>query len=357
ITQGSGGGFLAWIIGENSKLVIGNDLIFDTCSGYNGGGLSAIILNGAQLIFEGDCKFDNCSSLFSGGGIYAQCNNEGSLIQYLGELSFDNCSSLWSGGGASLGSGDKASIELNKVTCVDCKSGQGAGLNVQPSLDTHFTISGKASFTRCESTGSGGGICFNIQGENIEIQLTGEMEFIDCIGIYGGGISIGSIYKIILVISSLCTFKNCTGSQGGGMYMPLSDIETEIQITGLLSFDNCSSNQGGGLYLSTSGSSLSFTNAIQFKNCSSQYSGGGLWASCSNEGTIQFIGGMNFENCSTNQQGGAIYARMQSGSQLTIDGQCKFTECTTQVYGGGGGGIYAYIIGAGSKLIIGDGAI
>ncbi|KAA6372371.1 MAG: hypothetical protein EZS28_032102, partial [Streblomastix strix] len=323
--QNNGGGIFAQIEGENSKLIIRDGAIFDTCSSQGfGGGLNAMMNNGAQLTFQGDCQFQNCSvNSGSGGGIYASVGNEGSLIQCLGELTFDNCSSLWSGGGASLGSWDKASIEINKVTCIDCKSEQSAGLNVQPDSDTYFTISGKASFTRCESTGSGGGLFLYIQGENAEIQLTGEMEFIDCFGEFGGGLSIYSS-QIISVISSSIIFQNCS-----------------------------STNSGGGLYLSTSGSQLSFTNIIQFKNCSCQYSGGGLWASCIDEGTIQFIGGMNFENCSTNQQGGAIYAIIKSGGVFNIDGQSKFNECTAQF----GGGIIAQINGENSKLIIGDGAI
>ncbi|KAA6394747.1 MAG: hypothetical protein EZS28_009723, partial [Streblomastix strix] len=353
-SQVYGGGISAEIEGENSKLIIGNGAIFDTCSCQRGGGLYANIRTGAYLIFEGDCQFQNCSvNSGSGGGIYASVTNEGSQIRCLGELMFVNCSSSFIGGGAFIGSVDKASIELNKVTCVDCKSGQGAGLNIQPDSNTHFSISGKASFTRCESTGSGGGICFSIQG-NTEIQLTGEMEFIDCIGQRGGGISIGSIYKLILVISNTCIFKNCTGSQGGGMYMPLSDIETDIQITGELSFDNCScTDQGGGIYLSTSRSQLSFGNMLVFKDCSSTY-GGGLYVSCSNEGMIQFIEELNFENCSSNQQGGAIYANIQSGGIFTIDGQCKFTECTTQ---NNGGGIFAQIDGQNTTLVIGNGLI
>ncbi|KAA6384197.1 MAG: hypothetical protein EZS28_020275, partial [Streblomastix strix] len=193
--SGGGGGIFAYIIGAGSKLVIGNGAIFDTCSCQDGsgGGLFAVMNSGAQLIFEGDCKFIDCSSSDSiGGGVSATVRNEGSSVRCLGELMFDNCSSTRSGGGGSLSSQDKASVELNKVTCIDCKGSQGAGLNIQQLINTYFSISGKASFTRCESTGVGGGLAFIILGENIEIQLTGALQFTDCVGgIYGGGIFIG----------------------------------------------------------------------------------------------------------------------------------------------------------------------
>ncbi|KAA6389547.1 MAG: hypothetical protein EZS28_014925 [Streblomastix strix] len=275
--QNNGGGIYIQINGAGSKLIIGDGAIFDTCSSQSsGGGLEAQVQTGAQLVFEGDCKFINCSvNSGSGGGISAYCNNEGSSIRFLGELKFDNCSSTQSGGGASIGSDDKASIELNKVTCVDCKGRQGAGLNVL--ANAYFSMSGKASFTRCECTGYGGGIYFSIQG-NAEIQLTGEMEFIDCIGNYGGGLSIYSS-QIISVISSSIIFQNCTGTSGGGMYMFLSNIETEIQINGELSFDNCSgTNSGGGLYLEISRSQLSFENKCEFLKCKSG-NGGAMYLS------------------------------------------------------------------------------
>ncbi|KAA6390939.1 MAG: hypothetical protein EZS28_013534, partial [Streblomastix strix] len=337
-TQGNGGGIFADIYGENSQLIIGDGVIFDNCScENNGGGLDADIRTGSQLIFEGDCKFIDCSvNNNMGGGMFAWCYNEGSLIRSLGELLFDNCSSFNSGGGAFLGIGDKASIELNKVTCIDCKSDQGAGLNLQLDSNSYFAISGQASFTRCESQWFGGGIFFQILGENVQIQLTGVMEFIDCVGGNGGGISIDSIYKIILVISSSFTFQNCSGYQGGGMYILSSNIDSDIQITGQLSFDNClCTYSGGGLSLAISGSKLSFENIIQFKDCSSQGNGGGIQASCSNEGVIKFIGELNFDNCqATNIGGGGDFSINNKGQIVTNN--IITNECTA----GDGGGIF-----------------
>ncbi|KAA6386436.1 MAG: hypothetical protein EZS28_018036, partial [Streblomastix strix] len=356
---GSGGGIIAYIIGENSQLVIGDGVRFDTCSSFSGGGLDADIRTGAQLIFEGNCQFKDCSTNGTfGGGMRVFCYDEGSFIRADGELIFNNCSSVWSGGGAFIDIEDNSSVIINKVQCVDCKGNQGAGLNIQPGLNAYFAITEQASFTRCESAGIGGGICFSVNGDNAEIRITGEMEFTDCIGMYGGGISIWASNKIIIiVISNACTFQNCTGTQlGGGIYLSSSNIDSDIQFTGELSFDNCSSViLGGGMYLTISGSQLSFENIIQVKDCSSENNGGGLYVSCSNEGTIRFIEELNFDNCSSqNQGGGAIYASIQSGGILTIDGQCRFTECTAQ---NNGGGIFAQIDGQNTKLIISDGAI
>ncbi|KAA6373084.1 MAG: hypothetical protein EZS28_031389, partial [Streblomastix strix] len=333
-TQRSGGGIYTQINGDNSKLVIGNGVIFDTCSSFGGGGLFTFISNGAQLIFEGDCQFKDCSTSDSSGGIYAWCEKEGSLIQCLGELLFDNCSSSSVAGGAFLYSQNKASIELNKVTCVDCESGYGAGLNVQPDSNAHFTISGKASFTRCESTGFGGGIRFSIQGENIEIQLTGEMEFIDCIGSYGGGISFLASQKLILIISCSCTFQNCASSNGGGMHMYLSDIDSDIQITGLLSFDNCSCTDQGG-------------EELNFDNCSAQ-GGGGIYALINGENSQLIIGhGVIFDTCSSNG-GGGFSVNIINGAQLIFEGNFQFLDCSAD--SGSGGGLNAYCYNEGSLI-------
>ncbi|KAA6365892.1 MAG: hypothetical protein EZS28_038581, partial [Streblomastix strix] len=177
--------------------------------------------------------------------------------------------------------------------------------------------------------------------ENIEIQLTGALQFTDCVGgIYGGGIFIGTNIKIILVISNTCTFQNCTGSQGGGMYLSSSNIETDIQITGELSFDNCScTDLGGGWFLSTSRLQLSFTNIIQFKDCSSENNGGGLYVSCSNEGMIRFIEELKFENCSAINSAGGLYMNIISGGSVTLDNKCEFLKCKS----GNGGAIYLSI--------------
>ncbi|KAA6374574.1 MAG: hypothetical protein EZS28_029899, partial [Streblomastix strix] len=314
------------------------------CQSNFSGGLYASIRTGAQLIFEGDCQFKDCSVNGFGGGINAWCDNEGSLIRSLGELLFDNCSSTYAGGGALCDATNNASIELNKVTCNYCISDQGAGLQFQSGSNTNLSISGQASFTRCESSFFGGGIYFNIPGDNAEIQLTGEMQFIDCIGYNGGGMIIQSFYKFILVISSSCTFQNCSsGSYGGGIFISSSNNDTDIQISGQLSFDNCTSYYGGGLFLEIINSSISFENIIQFKDCSCQYDGGGIndgggiYASCSNQGMIKFIGELNFDNCSTDGRGGGgefyTYNQGQIVTNNITCNDCKAYE---------GGGLYIY---------------
>ncbi|KAA6368155.1 MAG: hypothetical protein EZS28_036318 [Streblomastix strix] len=262
---------------------------------------------GCQLIFESDCQFINCSaSNFIGGGMSAYINNEGSLIQCLGELLFDNCSSSIIGGGALLNIGDKASIELNKVTCIDCKSGQGAGLNIQLNFNSYFAISGQASFTKCEGSGTGGGICLINQGENVEIKLTGSIEFVDCIG-----------------------------NSGGGMYIS-SNIDSIIQITGQLSFDNCSSlYYGGGLFLEISESQLSFENLISFKDCSAE-TGGGIYTEIGEGGQLKLIKQSIFTECkSTSGSGGGIYSDIIDGSLNIKD--TTFESCTCTQSGNGGG--------------------
>ncbi|KAA6395659.1 MAG: hypothetical protein EZS28_008815 [Streblomastix strix] len=346
IAQQLGGGISADISGENSKFIIGDGVIFDACLGQNnGGGLYINIRTGSQLILEGNCKFIECSSVngSGGGGIYAECYDEGSLIRSLGELSFDNCSSSNIGGGAFLGIGNEASIELNKVTCIDCKSDQGAGLTIELHSNTYFTITGQASFTRCESSFFGGGMYFNIQGDNAEIQLTGKMQFIDCIGgVYGGGIFIQSFYKINLVISNSCTFQNCSsGSYGGGIYLSLNDPAGSVSIGGECIFDRCTSEtSGGALYTQINQGLLTIEGACQFSKCSSQYGGGAIYADVYNDGQILINGACVFSQCKSETSGGAFYISIYNEATVTIEGECIFTECESNW---GGGGIYSNI--------------
>ncbi|KAA6385478.1 MAG: hypothetical protein EZS28_018995, partial [Streblomastix strix] len=311
--QQLGGGITADIVGENSQLIICDGVLFDNCSSYTGGGIFLFILAGAQLIFEGDCKFINCSANNGpGGGMFTWCYNESSSIRSLGELLFDNCSSFNSGGGTFISTSDKASIIINKMTCIDCKSYNGGGLNIQFNTNAHFTITGLASFTRCESSENGGGINFNIFGENTEIQLTGEMEFNNCIG----------------------------GDYGGGMYM-YSNNNSTIQITGHLSFDNCSCNdQGGGLFVSINNSSISFDNIIQFKDCKAQ-TGGGIYSNIVYSSL--YIQNASFERCSSIQPGnGGGIALIQGISSIIQITNSSFIDCKTisnssdQRYGWGG---------------------
>ncbi|KAA6353600.1 MAG: hypothetical protein EZS28_050873, partial [Streblomastix strix] len=285
--EGSGGAAFFGLYDESTLEI--NKIICKECKAGQGGGVNMQLGDSPHLIIKNQADFIRCeSSRFAGGGLYIVCDEQDCDIQFLGVMNFIDCSASRGGGLVITSFGNTQIIMSNQCIFQNCYSFDGNGGGILFDFYGHpfqVQITGNIIFEDCSCSGNGGGmyIYSNLQGQ---IQITGEMEFIDCIGSLGGGISIGSIFKIILVISNSCTFKNCQGYLGGGMYMTLSNIDSDIQITGELSFDNCSSNQGGGLFLSTSGSQLSFTNIIQFKDCSSQDSGGGLYASCIDEGTI-----------------------------------------------------------------------
>ncbi|KAA6381575.1 MAG: hypothetical protein EZS28_022898, partial [Streblomastix strix] len=337
-TQYSGGGINAQIEGENSKLIFGDGLIFHTCSSnYNGGGIYVYIITGAQLIFEGNCQFKDCSAnIISGGGIYAECLGEGSQIRSLGELLFDNCSAFSrGGGGACIHSLNYAFIELNKVTCIDCKSEDGGGIEILIGSNTVLTLSGQASFTRCESIWFGGGIFFSIQRENVEIRITGSMDFVDCTSYFGGGININAQSKIILTISSSCTFLNCTGQEGGGMYLFSGSIDSYIQIA------------GGGGYFFTSSKGHIVTNNVTCKDCKA-YEGGGIFINSQDEiSVIELSGIMTFVDC-IGSHGGGLYIRIRQSGQVIISNRCTFTRCIAEY----GGGIYIDSYDYGNLVII-----
>ncbi|KAA6311680.1 MAG: hypothetical protein EZS28_056077 [Streblomastix strix] len=128
---GLGGGLYIWA-SQKLILVMLNKIIFQNCTGTFGGGmymaLSDISIN---IQITGELSFDNCSCTYYGGGMYITLSDIDTDVQITGELSFDNYSSAILGGGIYVSSsGSQLSFE-NKIQFIDCSSqNSGGGLYV-----------------------------------------------------------------------------------------------------------------------------------------------------------------------------------------------------------------------------------
>ncbi|KAA6375621.1 MAG: hypothetical protein EZS28_028852, partial [Streblomastix strix] len=329
----------AYVEDENSQLIFGDGVLFDTCSSnYVGGGLNADIRNGAQLIFEGDCKFIDCSVSGLGGGLAAQCLGEGSLIQCLGELLFDNCSSFSYGGG-------KASL----TRCESSVSGGGIYIYIEENEDIQLT--GEMQFTNCIGGDYGGGMYIQSYNNNSNIHVTGQLLFDNCTSIRaGGGLYFFSLNQSIS-FENIISFKDCSSQGDGGGISACCYDEGIIEFIGELNFDNCSATYygGGGYFFATSNGHI-VTNNIICNNCKAE-GGGGIYIFSwgSNDVVelsqlmtlIELSGIITFVDC-IGQYGGGLYIDLYKSGQVIISNRCTLLNCSSIL--GNGGGIFSDII-------------
>ncbi|KAA6366654.1 MAG: hypothetical protein EZS28_037819, partial [Streblomastix strix] len=331
-TQRYGGGIFAWIEGENSKLIIGDGVIFDTyhvhsitvqaemefsfdnCScKYLGGGLY-VFSSSSSISFENVIQFKDCSNTDIGGGICVNCTDEG-MIEFIGELNFNNCSASNFGGGGDFCTLNNGHIVTNNITCNNCKAQK-----------------------------YGGGISIYSFDENCMIEFSGIITFVDCIGQFGGGLYIEIHQYGQVIISNRCTFTRCIAEQnGGGIFIDSQQQGILVRISGYLSFELCQSQgYGGGLYAyNNNGSIISLTGYCIFKDCSSEQSGGGIYSNIS-DGSLN-IEDATFDRCICTQPGnGGGIALIQGISSIVSITNSSFINCRTisnssnQRYGWGG---------------------
>ncbi|KAA6334155.1 MAG: hypothetical protein EZS28_053095, partial [Streblomastix strix] len=97
------------------------------------------------------------------------------------------------------------------------------------------------------------------------------------------------------------------------------------------------------------------TGSCLFTYCNSNVYGGGLFLTIQGLGAIIITGELEFDQCETLYYGGGIHSSLESGGKLTISGSSSFTDCKTlEISSGGGGAIYALIIGENSLLTLED---
>ncbi|KAK2946197.1 hypothetical protein BLNAU_18873 [Blattamonas nauphoetae] len=152
-----------------------------------------------------------------------------------------------------------------------------------------------------------------------------------------------------LHLFSLCTFKECSVTSGGGGAIIMSIIAADLEIASC-SFDSCSapSSAGGALmyYQSATPSSIVISSS-SFVNCSSRASSGGSLylidlASITISESV-------FLDSQTTSLGGAVYIRTWN-AELSNTGlsNCLFRNCTTSVLSPSSGGGALYFAGCSS---------
>ncbi|KAK2960868.1 hypothetical protein BLNAU_4265 [Blattamonas nauphoetae] len=142
-----------------------------------------------------------------------------------------------------------------------------------------------------------------------------------------------------LHLFSLCTFKACSGSNGGAIY--LFKLSADLEITSC-SFDSCSGGAGGAVYFQqlTIQSSVVISSSSFFQCSSNLNSGGSL---CLNNMESLAISDCVILDSQTTVYGGAVYIyKWDVGISNTALSNCLFEDCATSVSGssGGGGALY-----------------
>ncbi|KAA6402816.1 MAG: hypothetical protein EZS28_001656 [Streblomastix strix] len=358
----SGGGIFARINLEG-QLILSKSYEFDQCESIqDGGGIITTLQSGGQMTVSGPCSFTDCKAISdgTGGGIYATVNGENCQFIFEDSVTFDGCQALYKGGGIYL----------------DIYNG---GL---------FTLSGPSSFTDCTAQNvSGGGCCINAYQPKYEINLQGKMQFERCSSKNGGGLFIdcqfagqftiknisftgcnctnqgGALFSYLrygakITITGKVEFDDCHNINGfgGGQYLLVIGLASQILITGELVYKQCEAKLGGGLFVSSQNKAIIGINKASFKNCYSQENGGGIYASVETEGQLSFDNSFEFYQCESGYDGGGIYNYLGQGGQMTISGPCLFTECRaiSTTFWGYGGGIYAKIEGQNSSFSVED---
>ncbi|KAA6371475.1 MAG: hypothetical protein EZS28_032998, partial [Streblomastix strix] len=333
IGSGIDGGAILLFVYNGGQVTISNSS-FNQCESQFGGGIYVTIQTDGKITIDGQCSFTECKASYSGGGIYADISGMNSLLALEDGLKYEGCLSQYShgGGGIYVDIDYQGTCIINKVQFNYCNA-----------------INGGAYY-------EGGGMHMSLQQVNSILELI-DLSFENCsvfgyienVEIYnkGGGIFIQILNDAQLIISEICSFKNCSCSlYGGGCYVLCTGIGTQIQATGQLEFENCNSDLGGGMFVYIDEQATVDINQISFKDCSAQ-SGGGLMTDIKNGGKFSISGISSFLNCES-LNGGGIYSNISYGT-LNIE-DSTFDRCTC-IQPGNGGGI-ALIQGTSSKISI-----
>ena len=315
---------------HDSKASLNGSVIsFRDNSAVNGGGIyttglrtrSAIVTEVKYLYFISN----EASS--SGGAIYTDNSN---LV--LQETYFFNNSARTLGGAINSPDGGRLTMmgisyfAYNRV--VPTLNSDGSAIAVKFG---NFLLSGKATFTRNEATGSGTVAIFSCTAS-----LYGEIEFTDNSANRGGGIAVANTdsSKPVVVTG---TFINNTAERGGALFIKRAGNVTcnnvSVNCNSIYIFDSSvtfgettviANNNGGGVH--SENSYISFTDYSLFENNSAMIGG----AVSSLYGTITFSGVSMFKENRAETKGGALYA---SGTGIVFKDSVNVVSNSAQ-YGG-----------------------
>ncbi|KAA6383947.1 MAG: hypothetical protein EZS28_020526, partial [Streblomastix strix] len=352
-----------YIKAQTSQLIEINKATFYGCiCTKEGGGIYAYINNGGSFRLTNVSTFTQCKSISgSGGGLYAIVKTTTSQIQISQGVTFDGCESELQGGGIYISAEQSKINEINKMIVTGCQAKlEGSGLYIEIIQSAFLSISNGTSFSDCASssiTSSGGGIYAKVKDIDSRFVLSDQIKFENCnSSVSGGGISFliqgrGSVELIGTLI------QNCNSQKGAGI---CALIESGSQLTILNSnqFSNCmaAGNEGiGGGICADIGDSckLRIYNGVIFDSCTSYGYGGGAYLIAKDRGIVD-MNQVTFNQCNSTS-GGAIFIDIQKSASLIITNSSLFKDCEAST--GNGGGIYATIKDIGSKLIIQDQSI
>ncbi|KAA6389798.1 MAG: hypothetical protein EZS28_014675 [Streblomastix strix] len=351
--------------GSLGSLINIKSVSFTSCSGEGGGGLNALLQTGAVLKIEDSTIFFNCTSAsLNGGGIRAIITGTASSLYISGSSTFDQCKTTsGQGGGIYISASQSKVINISTVLFDKCDAIQGGGaistiLNDGASL----TIDGLTNFTTCKSTRStnadigGGAIYADVQGVSTHFRIIGTSKFDHCSSpLKGGAIYVKSELSQSVEINK-AAFISCSSiKEGGGIYAYINNGGSFVLTNGS-TFTGCQSttDSGGGLYaiVKTASSGLQITDGVTFDGCLSEKQGGGIYISIESS-KINEINKMIVTGCKAKQEGSGLYIDINKSAQLKISNETSFTNCvSSNSAGSSGGGIYAKVKDADTKLII-----
>ncbi|KAA6353791.1 MAG: hypothetical protein EZS28_050682, partial [Streblomastix strix] len=277
---------------------------FTNCNASNGGAIYAQIDSGAELTIDGLCSFIDCYAQLSGGGLYAQIVGQNSKLLLEDGLIFERCHAglVYNekrGGGTYINSISSGSFIINKVSYISCEGSRGGGIDIGGNSSETQKLN-RTLFERCNA-GSGAGLNLVVINGNANIELI-SITCVECRGTSGGGLCIDLYYGTQVTLLGQCFFKDCFSAYGGGIYITSSGKTSQIHFLGELEFENCTSIQlGGGIYCSAHDYGLIEINNTTFRNCTVNYSnfgGGGIYAYIGSGGQL-IINSCQFINCSS----------------------------------------------------------
>ncbi|KAA6364735.1 MAG: hypothetical protein EZS28_039738, partial [Streblomastix strix] len=209
-----------YIKADMSQLIEINNAVFTVCTcTKEGGGIYAYITNGGSFRITNGTTFTQCKSISgSGGGLYTIVKTTTSEIQISDGVTFDGCLSGQQGGGLYISADQSKINEINKMIVKECQAKkEGSGLYIEVIQSAFLQICNGTSFTDCASqsiTSSGGGMYAKVKDINSRLVLSDQMMFENCnSSVSGGGISFliqgrGSVELIGSLI------QNCISQKG-----------------------------------------------------------------------------------------------------------------------------------------------
>ncbi|KAA6382286.1 MAG: hypothetical protein EZS28_022187, partial [Streblomastix strix] len=373
-----GGGAISSLLVKGGSLTVEGLTNFTRCKTTGdteadadlGGGAIYAILSDASSKFRiiGTVKFDQCESTYkggaiycksisgSGGGLYATVKTTTSEIQISDGVTFDGCECEKQGGGIYISAEQSKINEINKLIVTGCQAKLvGSGLYIEIIQSAFLSISNGTSFTDCASqsaTSSGGGIYAKVKDIDSRLVLSDQMMFINCnSSVSGGGISFliqgrGSVELDGTLI------QNCNSQKGAGI-CALLQSGSQLLIQNSNQFKNCVATGieglGGGIYANIEDScKFRIYNEVMFDSCTSNEQGGGAYLIAKDRSIVD-MNKVTFNQCNS-ISGGAIFIDIQTSASLLITNSSLFKDCEAST--GNGGGIYATIKDIDSKIII-----